>query len=354
MLTLKYRIKSGDRRLIRMAKACNQVWNFCVETQKAAERKRSGGSNVFWPNAFDLIKLVTGAAADLGIHSDTASQICRQFVASRDARRKCPRFRASFGSKRALGWIPFIPRAVKIEGACAIYLKQRYSLWLSREIKGDFKAGTFVEDARGRWYATFQCEVADDLATGNGKIGIDLGLKDFATLSDGTKIPALRHYRKYEAQLATAQRAGNKRRARAIHAKIANVRKHHLHEQSTAIVRANKYIAVGNVSAAKLAKTRMAKSVLDASWSSFRHMLRYKARRHGAVCVDVDERWTSQTCSSCGSIPASSPKGMGALGVRHWECSECGALHDRDVNASLNILRVGLEHQPPAEEIRAA
>jgi len=85
----------------------------------------------------------------------------------------------------------------------------------------------------------------------------------------------------------------------------------------------------------------------------FRNMLRYKLARRQAQYVDVNERYTSQTCSACGCIPASSPKGMGALGIRHWDCSECGASHNRDVNAARNILRVGLECQPPVEGINA-
>jgi putative transposase len=126
------------------------------------------------------------------------------------------------------------------------------------------------------------CEVVDTLTTENGKIGIDLGLKAVATCSDGTTIPALRHYRRYQAALAIQQRAGNKKRVRAIHAKIANARRHHLHEWSTRIARNNELIVVGNVGAAKLAKTRMAKSVLDAGWSMLCNQLQYKASRHGA------------------------------------------------------------------------
>lgn len=240
---------------------------------------------------------------------------------------------------------------VKVENATITYLKRNFTFWKSREIQGVIKTGVFVEDARGRWYVTFQCEVPDDLPTGNGQVGIDLGLKDFATLSDGTKIEAPRFFRKWEVELARQQRAGNKKRVRAIHAKIRNCRHHFLHEQSTMIVRNNSFIAVGNVNAAQLGRTKMAKSVYDAGWSAFRHMLRYKARRHGAVFIEADERWTTQTCSCCGTIPASSPKGRTGLGMRHWECSECGAWHDRDVNAARNILRVGLERQPPAEEI---
>ena len=353
MLTFKYRVKDATmgKHLNRHAIGGNQVWNFCVATQREAERRYKAGMKVRWPSAFDLIKLCTGSAADFGLHSDTVQTICRQFAASRDLHKRCPRFRASFGPKRALGWVPFIPRAVKIKDAHVTYVKRKFHFWKSRDIEGEFKAGSFVQDARGRWYVCFQCEVPDNLPTGNGKVGIDLGLKTLATCSDGAAIPALRHYRKYEAALAVAQRAGNKRRVRAIHAKIANARRHHLHERTTELVRNNQFIAVGNASPSKLAKTKMAKSILDASWAMLKTQLAYKARRHNAVFFEVDERFTSQTCSCCGSIPASSPKGMGALGIRHWTCSCCGASHDRDVNAAQNILRVGLERQALAGEI---
>ena len=353
MVTFKYRVKSGAGRLGNLAIACNQVWNFCVATQREAERRRKGGLNCRWPTAYQLMKLVSGSTTLLGLHSDTVQNVCRQFARSRDQHGKCPRFRASFGSKRALGWIPFIPRAVSISDDTATYLKLRYRFWKSRDVQGDYKAGEFVQDARGRWYVAFRSEVDDDLATGNGSVGIDLGLKELATTSEGDAIPALQHYRQYEQQLATAQRAGNKKRVRAIHAKIANARRHHLHEQSTRIARENQLIAVGNVSASKLAKTRMAKSVLDAGWASFRHMLRYKSARRQAVYVDVDERWSSQVCSTCGTMPASRPRGIADLGIREWECSDCGTLHNRDVNAARNILATALEYQRRVGETAA-
>jgi len=256
------------------------------------------------------------------------------------------------GSKRSLGWIPFkIRPGLRIHKNTVAYGGRRYHFWKSRKIEGTPKVGTFVQDARGRWYVIFKCSITDTLPSGRGIVGIDLGLASLATCSDGTTVPALRHYRRYEAALAVQSRAGNKRRVRAIHAKISNARRHHLHEWSTKIARGNHLIAVGNVNAAKLKRTRLAKSVSDVSWSMFRNQLRYKASRHGAVYIEVDERWTSQTCSACRTIPASSPKGMGALGIRSWGCSNCGAVHDRDRNAALNILRIGLECQPPAEEI---
>jgi putative transposase len=89
VLTFKYRIRAGDRRLNRFAIACNQVWNCCVATQRETERRRKGGSNCSWPTAFDLIKLATGSAADLGLHSDTVQTVCRQFAKSRDQHRRC-------------------------------------------------------------------------------------------------------------------------------------------------------------------------------------------------------------------------------------------------------------------------
>jgi len=107
-------------------------------------------------------------------------------------------------------------------------------------------------------------------------------------------------------------------------------------------VRRFDYIAVGNVSAAKLARTRMSKSVYDASWSSFRHKLRYKAIAHGATFEEVDESGSTQSCSSCGSKDSTTrPKGIAGLRIREWACSDCGVEHDRDINAALNILRCG-------------
>jgi len=170
-------------------------------------------------------------------------------------------------------------------------------------------------------------------------VGIDLGLKDFATLSTGEKIEAQRLYRDAEKALANAQRANKKRRVKAIHTQIAHRRNDFHHQLSTRLVREFDYIAVGNVNAAGLAKTSMAKSVLDAGWSSFRKQLAYKAVKHGAWFEEVDEKFTSQVCSDCGALPDSRPKGIADLGIRHWSCSECGSEHDRDVNAAQNILK---------------
>ena len=133
-------------------------------------------------------------------------------------------------------------------------------------------------------------------------------------------------------------------------AKINNARKDFLHKLSTRLVNDFDRIIVGDVNASALTQTKLAKSVLDASWSAFRGMLRYKAVKHGATFEEVCERFTSQTCSSCGA--RSGPKGIAGLGIRQWTCSECGVAHLRDLNASLNIL-AGAEHRPLAGEIPA-
>jgi IS605 OrfB family transposase len=121
-----------------------------------------------------------------------------------------------------------------------------------------------------------------------------------------------------------------------------------LHKLSTRLVKANGAIVVGNVNASALAKTRMAKSVLDAGWSTFRTMLQYKCADAGVWFDEVDEAFSTQTCSVCDS--RAGPKGRKDLGIRGWQCTECGAIHDRNVNAAHNILAAG--HRRLAEGIR--
>ena len=143
---------------------------------------------------------------------------------------------------------------------------------------------------------------------GKASVGIDLGLKEAAVASDAQRIQG-RFYRKLEARLGIAQRAGKKCRVKAIHAKIKNQRKDMLHKFSTAMVKDYGAIFVGDVASGKLVKTKMAKSTLDAGWAMLKTMLEYKSHQAGIVFEAVNENYTTQTCSCCGSIPASSPKG---------------------------------------------
>jgi putative transposase len=354
ILAFKYRLK--DRRakkaLADHARGVNQVWNYLVARQKDIEARYHAGSlKRSWGSHFDLQKEVKGVGKELGIAQQSAQEVCKQFTISRDRNKGALRFRASFGLKRALGWVPFTSQCRQIDGNSVTYLGKSYRFFGNkrRPLPATAKGGSFAEDSSGKWWVCFHVEV-DALPCGAGEVGIDLGLKTLATRSDGEKIEAPRIYRQYEQRLAVAQRAGNKNRMRRIHAKIKNCRQDFLHKATTCLAREYALIAVGNVNSSKLAKTKMAKSVLDASWSTFRSMLKYKS----AGYVEVDERFTTQTCSECGSLPPSRPKGIAGLEIRAWVCSDCGASHDRDVNAARNILRLALSAQRPVEESRRA
>jgi len=243
-----------------------------------------------------------------------------------------------------LGWIPFKKVAIKYADGYVQYGKHQFKLWDSYGLsKYDVKTGSFVEDSRGRWYV---CLVVDspkqEKPMVTKAIGIDFGLKNVATCSDGVVIANPNYYRKYEKKLGIAQRARNKKRVRALHAKIANCRKDHLHKASSRLVKENALIIVGDLSAKKLVRTKMAKSVLDAGFSALKTMLRYKCENAGVLFEEVNEAYTTQTCSCCGSR-SSSPKGIAGLGIREWQCMECGTLHNRDINSALNILALGHE-----------
>lgn len=357
ILTYRYRVKDGrasDRAALRkQASAVNFVWNYCCEIQREAERRRMAGMVCCWPTYFDLTYLAAGSSRELGVLATTINGVCRAFVVARDRARHRPNWRSA---RKSLDWIPISNAAtsMRLDGGAVVLRKRRYRLWLSRDLPADaeIKTAAFACDARGRWYVNATVETAEVRAHGDGEVGIDLGLKSLATLSTGEVVPNLRYGVRYADALATAQRARSKRRVRAIHAKIANSRKDHLHKIATAIMRTNRRVVVGNVSPSRLAKTKMARSVMDAGWTTFRSYLSYKALRHQVEYSEVREFNSSRTCSVCGVISAGSPKGMSGLGVRAWRCEACGTAHDRDVNAARNIL-LGAERRPPAVEIAA-
>jgi putative transposase len=276
--------------------------------------------------------------------------VCEQYAKSRTQHRR-PYLR--YRGKKSLAWVPLKGRDLKREGDAFRFAGNAFRVFHSRALpEGKIRDGTnFSRDRRGHWFLNVVVELPETPARAfQRSVGIDLGLKEFAALSTGEKIRNPYRYRSLEESLGKAQRAHKKRLATKIHARITNSRRDFLHKLSHRIVREFDYIAVGNISAAGLARTRMAKSVLDASWSSFRAMLAYKAVKHGARYQEIDERFSSQVCSSCGSLPDSRPNGIADLGIRQWVCSDCGCVHDRDVNSALNIIaRSG--HRTPVEGI---
>jgi putative transposase len=198
------------------------------------------------------------------------------------------------------------------------------------------------------------------LPQATGQIGIDLGLTHFAILSTGEKIDAQNVSRKNEKKLAKLQRRlakkqkGSRRRAKArlkvarLHAKIADIRQDFLHKLSTRLIRENQTIVVETLAVKNMQKNHhLSKSIADASWSEFVRQLKYKANWHGRSLIGID-RWypSSKRCFDCGYIM---PKLL--LDVRKWACPECGAVHDRDINAAKNILAVGLTVAAQGESV---
>jgi IS605 OrfB family transposase len=336
-LTFKFRLKDKHAaELNRQARAVNVVWNYVNEVQQKAARAHRK-----WLSAFDLQKLTNGASKELDIHAHTIQRVCRAYD---DARRTHKKAWLRWRGKKSLGWVPFNTGHVTFDG---VAFKFRGVIFHTMHLRDDLKAGakiaagSFNQDARGRWYLNVPVEVECAVSAPLSYVGIDLGLKDFAILSTGEKVAAPRLYRASEKKLATAQRARKTpKRVRNIHAKIANRRRDFLHKASAKLAKEYGFIVVGDVSPSKLAKTRMAKSVLDAGWSNFKNVLAYKAIRHGGRAVEVSERWTTQACSVCGAIGG--PRGLKGLEIREWTCEDCGSVHDRDVNSARLILRRGL------------
>ena len=210
-----------------------------------------------------------------------------------------------------------------------------------------------VSQRAGRWYASLTVE-RDDKPVMNppkgGAVGVDLGVKTLATLSDGTIIENPRYLKKSERKLKKAQRAlsrkikGSNRRAKAkvkvarIHAHVANQRLDGLHKFTTWLSRKYSDISIEDLHVAGMVKNHhLAKSVSDAAFGEFRRQLEYKATRTGARLHIVD-RWyrSSKTCSGCGGVKAKL-----SLNERTYRCDSCGLVLDRDLNAAINICVAG-------------
>jgi transposase len=257
------------------------------------------------------------------------------------------RWRVSSGPRRSLGWIPFKARSVTYRNGQVSFQGLKLSLWDSYGLADyELGAGGLSEDSRGRWYLNVTVKVKKKAlerspgALSVKAVGIDLGLKDLLVSSECLQVPAEQFYRDLEPALAVAQRAGKKSRVKSIHAKTANRRKDPLHKLSTGLVRAHQAIFVGDVNAQALARTRMAKSVLDAGGSTFRTMLQYKRDDAGVWFREVDEKFSTQECGACGA--RTGPKGLAGLRVREWTCSECAVVHQRDPNSAQVIKARGL------------
>jgi putative transposase len=320
----------------------NQTFNFCNEASWLAitrtDRKRK------WLSGFDLCSLTAGASKYFErIGADTIQRVCIEYAQRRaQCRRRKLRWRVSRGARRSLGYVPFKAASLKRKGRALRFCGKTFRVFEAQRLEGvTWQQGCFAQDAVGDWWLCLPVEYeAEPKVAPDEWVGIDLGLKEIAVASEGERLECGRFYRSLEAKIAQAQRRGHRRQAKRLHRKATRRRADALHNFSREIVNRYQYIVVGDVSSLKLVKTRMAKSVLDSSWGMLKRMLQYKGEHAGRSVVVVSERNTTRACSFCGTL--SGPAGKDMLGVRQWDCSECGAEHDRDENASRNILLAGL------------
>ena len=263
--------------------------------------------------------------------------------------RETPRFSYSTSGPGTGGLIKGDPKALWLPRIGRVHCMEN----VTARVDGVRVIRMTISRRAGRWYAALTVERDDQTmkqAPKGGAVGIDLGIKDLATLSDGTVIPNPHSLKTGERQLRRAQKAlsrktkGSKRRAKAkdrvarLHARIANRRHDALNKLTTMLSRTYSDISIEDLNVAGMVKNhRLAKAVSDASFFELRRQLEYKTAKTGARLHFVD-RWcpSSKTCSNCGSVKAKL-----SLAERVYRCEHCGLTIDRDLNAAINIMVAG-------------
>lgn len=248
-----------------------------------------------------------------------------------------------------------IPQSGKIENGKIIIpkFKDGIKVKLHREVKGKIGKMTITKTPTGKYYVSiFTEQIIDELPKTGKQVGIDLGLKDFVITSDNKKFKNNRYIKKYAKQLKKAQQhlsrkqkgsngfEKQKLKVARIYEKIANCRLDTLHKVSKELVKSYDLISVEDLNVKGMIKNRkLSKHIADASWGNFTRLLQYKCDWYGKKLVKVNRFYpSSKTCSECGWINQELK-----LSDREWTCNSCGAIHDRDLNASKNILKEGLK-----------
>jgi putative transposase len=319
----------------------SELQKICITQAKKSEERT-------WLSEVSNI-LLQQSVADLGVAFSN-------FFNSLKGKRKGPKVRSpKFKRKQGRQSIRLTRGGFSIKDQ-KVYLAKigEVKVHWSRELPCEPSSVTVIKDAANRYFLSFIVE--KDLAllpTVGSSIGIDLGITTFATLSTGEKIDAPKPLKKNLKKLARLQKAlsrcqkGSNRRKVAklkvakIHARIADIRNDFLHKLSSRLIFENQEISLEDLNVSGMMKNRkLSKAISDLGWRTFRTMLEAKALMYGRE-VNVISRWepTSQTCSDCGF-----KGGRKELNVREWQCLNCGAFHDRDINAAINIKKVAGGH----------
>lgn len=243
--------------------------------------------------------------------------------------------------------VDFIHSTIKLPKMTPIKMK------IDRKFTGQLKSVTVQKNKCNQYFVSILVEEELELKQNIGRqIGIDLGLKDLCIMSNGMKIANPRWFRKTQAKLQKAQQhlsrktKDSNRRSKArikvakIYQKISNQRNFVYHNLSTWLVNNYDTICMEKLNVKGMIKNRkLSKSIQDVSWSTLVGMIKYKSSWHGRSFQQIDTFYpSSKTCSDCGHV-----KKEMDLSIREWTCTECGTIHDRDLNAAKNILRKGLD-----------
>jgi putative transposase len=345
-----------EQAMLRIAGARRFVWNWALERRKAyyAEHGR-GISAAQLSKELTALRQTPETAWLAEIPRECLQQALRDldkaFRNFFENRVRYPRFRSR---KRCQPTFRFHIRIRLAGDTLTVPGTGRVRLRLSQPVYEKITGATVKRDASGRWFVTLAVkfempDVALPPPDPAKVIGIDLGLKEYAVLSDGTCIPAPKFYRAAERKLARAQRVvsrrkmGSRGRAKAkavvarIHRKTADRRADFLHKLSTKLIRGYDGLCIEDLCVKGLARSKLSKAFADASMGEFIRQLTYKAQWHRKHLAVVS-RWfpSSRLCGACGEINATL-----MLDDRSWACG-CGMIHDRDLNAAVNIRDEGL------------